>query len=244
MLSLDLPKKRGLFITATDTGVGKTMVAGGIARLLTDEGLQVGVFKPIASGCNRGPYGLVSADAEFLALCIDNADPTTIINPVTYETPAAPIVCEQREDRPVDFEAVASIYKSLCQRKDIIIVEGIGGVRVPVSEGVDVLTLMREFALPVVVIARPNLGTINHTLLTVDAIRAAGLYVAGIVINGFNTATAGVAEETVAEVLRKWTQASILAVVPHDPLSSVEHGKLGQVVLDALMDCDWETLAQ
>lgn len=243
MLSLNLPKKKGLFITATDTGVGKTMIAGGIARLLTDEGLQVGVYKPIASGCNRGPYGLVSTDAEFLAMCIDNADPTTIINPVSYETPAAPIVCEVREDRVVDFEAVASIYRSLCQRKDIVIVEGIGGVRVPISKGVDVLNLMREFALPVVVVARPDLGTINHTLLTADAIRAAGLYVAGIVINGFNAATAGPAEETVAEVLRKWTQAPILAVVPHDPLSSVEHGKLGSVVLDALCDCDWESLA-
>lgn len=243
MLSLDLPKKKGLFITATDTGVGKTMIAGGIARLLTDEGLQVGVFKPIASGCNRGPYGLVSADAEFLATCIDNADPVTTINPVTFETPAAPIVCQVREDRVVDFEAIASIYKSLWQRKDLVIVEGIGGVRVPISNGVDVLNLMREFALPVVVVARPDLGTINHTLLTVDAIRAAGLYIAGIVINGFNTATAGVAEETVAEVLAKWAKAPILAEVPRDPLSSVEHGKLGSVVLDALCDCDWESLA-
>lgn len=244
MLSLKLPHKKGLFITATDTGVGKTMIAGGIARLLTDEGLQVGVFKPIASGCGRGPYGLVSPDAEFLANCIDNADPVTIINPITYETPAAPIVCEVREDRPVDFEAVASIYRSLCQRKDIVIVEGIGGVRVPISEGVDVLDLIRQFALPVVVVTRPDLGTINHTLLTVDAIRSAGLYIAGIVINGFNVATAGVAEETVAEVLYQWAKAPILAVVPRDPLSSVEHGKLGQVVLDALMDCDWEKLAQ
>lgn len=243
MLPLNLPHKKGLFITATDTGVGKTLIAGAIARLLTDAGLRVGVYKPIASGCGRGPYGLVSADAEFLSSCIDNSDPVTIINPISYETPAAPFVCQAKEDRVVDFEAIASIYQSLCQRKDIVIVEGIGGVRVPISDGVDVLTLMREFSLPVVVVARPNLGTINHTLLTVDAIRAAGLFVAGIIINGFSVATAGVAEETVAEVLRKWTKAPILAVVPHDPLSSIEHGKLGPVVLDALIDCDWENLA-
>lgn len=244
MLPLNLPHKKGLFITATDTGVGKTMIAGAIARLLTDEGLRVGAYKPIATGCDRGPYGLVSADAEFLSICINNVDPVTIINPVTYETPAAPFVCEAKEDRVVDFDAIASIYQSMCQRKDIVLVEGIGGVRVPISEGVDVLTLMRQFALPVVVVARPNLGTINHTLLTVDAIRAAGLYVAGIVINGYNTATAGPAEETVAGVLHQWTKAPILAIVPHDPLSSVEHGKLGPVVLDALIDCDWANLAQ
>jgi dethiobiotin synthetase len=242
MLSLDLPKKKGLFITGTDTGVGKTLVAGAIARLLTNEGLQVGIYKPIASGCGHVLGGLVSADAEFLAMCTNHADPVTIINPVSYETPAAPVFCEQRESRAVDFEAIASIYRSMCQRKDVVIVEGIGGVRVPVSEGVDVLDLMRQFALPAVVVARPNLGTINHTLLTVDAIRAVGLNVAGIVINGFSAATAGAAEESVAEILRKWAKAPILAVVPRDPRSSVEHGKLGQVALDALSDCDWAKL--
>jgi dethiobiotin synthetase len=243
MLPLNLPHKKGIFITATDTGVGKTMIAGAVARLLTDEGVRVGAYKPIATGCGRGTYGLVSADAEFLAMCTNNVEPVTVITPITYETPAAPIVCEAKEDRVVDFEAIASIYQSLCQRTDLVLVEGIGGVRVPLSNGVDVLDLMREFALPVVVVARPNLGTINHTLLTVDAIRAAGLYVAGIVINGYNYATAGAAEETAAAILYQWAKAPILAVVPHDPLSSVEHGKLGPVVIDALIDCDWANLA-
>jgi dethiobiotin synthetase len=243
MLPLNLPHKKGLFITATDTGVGKTMIAGAIARLLTDEGARVGAYKPIATGCGRGPYGLVSADAEFMSMCTNNVEPVTVINPITYQTPAAPIVCQAKENRVVDFEAIASIYQSLCQRTDMVLVEGIGGVRVPLSDGVDLLDLMREFALPVVVVARPNLGTINHTLLTVDAIRAAGLYVAGIVINGYNYATAGAAEETVAAILYQWTKAPVLAVVPHDPLSSVEHGKLGPVVVDALVDCDWGNLA-
>jgi dethiobiotin synthetase len=244
MLPLNLPHKKGLFITATDTGVGKTMIAGAIARLLTDEGLRVGAYKPIATGCGRGPYGLVSADAEFLSMCTNNVEPVTVITPITYQTPAAPIVCQTKEDRAVDFEAIVSIYRSLCERTDMVLVEGIGGVRVPLSDGVDLLDLMRQFALPVVVVARPNLGTINHTLLTVDAIRAAGLYVAGIVINGYNYATAGAAEETAAAILHQWTKAPILAVVPHDPLSSVEHGKLGPVVLDALIDCDWANLAK
>jgi dethiobiotin synthetase len=242
-LQLNLPRKKGLFITATDTGVGKTLIAGAIARLLTDQGTRVGVFKPIATGCRRGPCGLLSTDAEFLGMYSNNGDPITIINPITYQTPAAPIVCEVREERPVDFEAIASIYRSMCERMDIVVVEGIGGVRVPLSQGVDLLDLMKQFALPVVVVTRPNLGTINHTLLTVDAVRSAGLHVTGLVINGYNAVTADIAEETVADILRTWAKVPILAVVPKDPRSSVEKGLLGQVVLDALLDNDWSSLA-
>ncbi len=242
-IQLNLPRKKGLFITATDTGVGKTLIAGAIARLLTDQGVRVGVFKPIATGCQCGPHGLVSTDAEFLSMCADNTDLLTIINPISYEIPAAPIVCEIREDRQVDFEAIASIYRSMCERMDIVVVEGIGGVRVPLSKGIDLLDLMKQFALPVVVVARPNLGTINHTLLTVDAVQSAGLHVAGLVINGYNAVTADIAEETVADILRTWAKVPILAVVPKDPRSSVEKGLLGQVVLDALIDNDWSSLA-
>ncbi|MEN8128040.1 MAG: dethiobiotin synthase, partial [Planctomycetota bacterium] len=96
MLNLSLPKKNGLFITGTDTGVGKTLVAGGIAAVLREQGLKVGVFKPIASGC-RNDGGLVSDDTEFLALCADADYSLSVITPVTYKTPAAPVTCVQLE---------------------------------------------------------------------------------------------------------------------------------------------------
>ncbi|MBN1818105.1 MAG: dethiobiotin synthase [Sedimentisphaerales bacterium] len=238
-LNLKLPKARGLFITGTDTGVGKTLVAGGIARVLSRKGVKVGVFKPVASGCRHEREGLVSNDAEFLAFAADTDQPLSVINPVTFAIPAAPVVCEEREKRQVDFEAIAVAYRHLCKVTDFILVEGIGGVRVPISRDVDVLDMMKAFRLPVLVVTRPDLGTINHTLLTLDAIRNAGLALAGLVINGYDTARAGIAEETVADVLREWGRIPLLAVVPRDPASNVEQGRLGRTMMASLERVDW-----
>ena len=102
MFNLELPKKNGLFITGTDTGVGKTLVAGGIAAVLRQQGLKVGVFKPIASGCRHDGM-LISDDTEFLAMCADAEYSLSVITPVTYKTPAAPVTCVQLEGRAIDY---------------------------------------------------------------------------------------------------------------------------------------------
>ncbi|MBN1125043.1 MAG: dethiobiotin synthase [Sedimentisphaerales bacterium] len=237
---LKFPKARGLFITGTDTGVGKTLVTGGIARSLSQKGVKVGVFKPVASGCRHEREGLVSSDAEFLAFASDTDLSLSVINPVTFAIPAAPVVCEEREKRQVDFEAIAIAYRHLCKVSDFVLVEGIGGVRVPISRDVDVLDMMKGFRLPVLVVARPGLGTINHTLLTIDAIRNSGLPLAGLVINGYDTARAGIAEETVADVLKEWGHIPLLAVVPWDPASNVEQGRLSRTVIVSLERVDWQ----
>ena len=242
-LNLGLPDKPGLFITGTDTGVGKTLIAGAIAKILSQEGQKVGVFKPIASGCRREREGLVSPDAEFLAYHSNCDFPLSVISPVCYATPAAPIVCERCESRKVDFEQISAAYQYICDNSDIVIVEGIGGVRVPISDGVDVLDLAGEFKLPVVIVARPNLGTINHTFLTIDSIRLANLELAGIVICGFNELDADVAETTGPEVIARCGRTQILSVVHFDEDSNVDQGLLGQFVIDALSDCDWAKLA-
>ena len=241
--ALDLPKARGLFVAGTDTEVGKTLVAGGIARVLVEQGIKVGVFKPIATGCRRQREGLVSSDAEFLAYCADSDQSLSVINPVSYTISAAPVVCEPREHHTVDFDAIASAYSHLVRNSAFVLIEGIGGVRVPLSAGFDELDLMRAFGLSVVVVTRPNLGTINHTLLTLDAIRRAGLNVAGLVINGYRPARASIAEETAREVLAEWGQTQVLAVVGHDANSDVEAGRIGRTVITTLQQCDWASLA-
>ena len=191
-LELNLPKANGLFITGTDTGVGKTLVAGAIAKILHQAGYSVGVFKPVAT----------------------------------------------------DFAAIQTAYESLCQACDFVIVEGIGGIRVPISGDVDVLELAKAFGLGVVVVARPYLGTINHTLLTIDAVRGAGLNTAGVVISGYEAASATYAEETGADVIAEYGDVEILAIVPHDEDSDVENCRLGDLTVEALTDCDWAALAQ
>ena len=244
MLNLKLPQKNGLFITGTDTGVGKTLIAGGIVFVLRQQGLKVGVFKPIASGCRAEREGLISDDTEFLAMCAETDYPLSVITPVTYKTPAAPITCIDMENRPIDYEALAASYRYLCDACDVVIVEGIGGAMVPIDEEHTVLDLAAEFNLPMVIVARPNLGTINHSLLTIEAVRHAGLSVAGLVISGYNAETADIAEETSPDVICNFSDTPLLAVVPYDVHSNVEHGHLGRPVTEALSLCDWKALSK
>ena len=244
MLNLGLPKKNGLFITGTDTGVGKSLITGGIATILREQGLKVGVFKPIASGCRHDREGLVSDDTEFLALCADADYPLSVITPIVYKTPAAPVTCAQIEGHPVDFEAIAAAYNYLCETCDVVLVEGIGGAMVPVTETETILDLAVVFDLPTVVVVRPNLGTINHSLLTIEAARNAGLPVAGLVVNGYNAETADVPEETSADVICHFSDTNLLSVVPYDEESSVEEGRLGKRILQSLQSCDWDALSK
>ena len=243
-ISLNLPKKTGLFITGTDTGVGKTLIAGAIAKILTDKGLKVGVFKPIATGCNRRWEGLVSGDTKFLSYCANSDLHLSTITPLGYTTPAAPIVSAAREGRPIDFNRIAAAYKDICQNCDIVIVEGIGGVRVPLTMEFDLLDLAIEFDLPVVIVTHPNLGTINHTLMTIDCVRAAELKIAGAVINGYNATEATVAENTAPQIIAQCSGVDILSIVPFDETVNIEEPNLGEFILGSLIDCDWAKLAQ
>lgn len=244
MIEFTFPKFPGFFITATDTEVGKTVIAGAIAQILKEQGKQVGVMKPVASGCRKQREGLVSDDAEFLAMCADSRQPLTTINPVRYEIPAAPVVCEEYEQREFDWGAITASYESLRQSSDVVIVEGIGGVMVPLTAEMTVLDLARAFDMPVVVVARPGLGTLNHTLMTLACLRASGLAVAGVVINGYREYDASIAEQTGPRVIAGFGQTNILAVVPYDETCSVEDGVIGDTVLEALRDIEWHKLSQ
>ena len=243
-MEIDLPKAKGLFITGTDTDVGKTVVAGGIAKILSQSAdRRVGVFKPVASGCRKQREGLVSDDTEFLANCTNCRFSLSEINPVGFITPAAPVVCEEVEHRKVDFEQIATAYKYICQNSDVVIVEGIGGLLVPISKNVDVLEMANWFDLPVVIVARPGLGTINHTLLTIDTARKAGLDLAGVVINGYDVSKADTAIETAPAVIAQWGDTQILSIVPFDEDCDVANGRLGDAIVETLRVTDWAQMA-
>jgi len=243
-INLNLPKKKGLFITGTDTGVGKTLVAGAIAKILADRGFKVGVFKPIATGCYIAWEGLITSDTKFLAHCANSELPLSTITPSGYVTPAAPMVSAEKEHRPIDFAAITQAYKVICETSDIVIVEGIGGVRVPLTAEFDVRHLAAEFDLPMIIVARASLGTINHTLMTVDALRAANLRIAGIIINNYKPLNATFAEEAAPNIMTQCTGANILAVVPFDETVDIEKEIIGQTVIDTLAERDWMKLAE
>jgi len=242
-INLKLPKKSGLFVTGTDTGVGKTLIAGAIAKILTDDGLKVGVFKPIATGCHRAWEGLVSYDTEFLAYCVKSDLPVSTITPISYLTKAGPVVGAAREGIPIDFDKIAAAYKNICKNSDIVIVEGVDGVRVPLTTEFDLLDLAVEFDLPVVIVARPNPGTVNHTLMTIDCVRAAELKIAGVVINGYNVNEETAAGNIAPAVITKFGGVNILSEVPFDETVGLEEPDLGEVIIGSLMDCDWAKLA-
>lgn len=170
---------RGYFVTGTDTGVGKTVVACALARGLARRGLDVGAMKPIETGVGAaGPL-----DALALRDAAGAGDPLADVCPQRFALAAAPTVAAAAEGREVDLDAVRGAWSRLAARHAWLVVEGAGGLLVPAAKGACMADLARELGLPLVVVARGGLGTINHTLLTLEAASARGLPVAGVVIS-------------------------------------------------------------
>lgn len=233
--SIQIP---GLFITGTDTGIGKTVITGAIARHLRLRGRRVAVSKPIASGCVRRREGLVSEDAEYIAHCADTPHPLDIVCPQRFEEPLAPAVAAARAGEVVDWPAVERSLDVMTADADCILVEGAGGIMVPLDETATVLDLIVWCGLPTVVVARPNLGTINHTVLTVHRLRDAGVTVAGVVINRYPADGAGVAEETSPRWIERLARTQVLCLVPEVP----QIGPPPPADISAAIDqVDWES---
>ena len=199
----------GLFILGTGTEIGKTAVAAGLAAALRRWGVNVGVMKPIATGCVKG----FSEDAVWLRRAASVDDPLELINPYRFKTPSAPAVATAREGGRIDFSAIRRAYEHLAARHDIVLVEGIGGLLVPIDGERTVADLIRALDLPALLVTCAQLGTINHTLLTVEAARDAGVDLIGLVLNG-RSRRPSVAERTNPEILRRWTGLPIFGVVP------------------------------
>jgi len=207
------PKLPTLFVTATDTEVGKTVIAGAIADWFRRRGARVAVLKPVATGCVHRREGLVSEDAEFLAHCGDVRFPLDVICPNRYAEPLSPNVAAERAGVPMDWDAVQRSI-DLMSTADVLIVEGVGGVMAPVDVKHTVLDLAQWLDAPTVIVTRPGLGTINHTSLTASALRSVDVRVAGVVVNRYPADRASVAEETNLRQIEKWARSPVLAVVP------------------------------
>lgn len=231
----------GIFVTATDTEVGKTVIAAAIANWFRRRGFRVGVCKPAATGCKHVREGLVSEDAELLAHWADAVAPLDIICPQRFSQPLAPAVAARREGRPMDWEAIQRALNEIAAQSDVMIVEGVGGVMVPMDEKFMVRDMIRWLGLPAVVVARPGIGTINHTVLTASALREAKIRLAGVVINRYPADNASVAEETNLREIEKWSGTPLLAVVADEPFTSPH---LPGGIVAAIDRVDWERLAR
>ena len=229
-----------LLVTGTDTGVGKTVVAGAIANWFHRNGHRVGVLKPAATGCVRRREGLVSEDAEFLAHCADTRFPLDVVCPQRFVEPLAPAVAAERAGAALEWDAIQRSIDAMSRECDVLIVEGVGGVMVPMDAKHTFLDVARWLGSPAVVVARAALGTINHSLLTVNALRQAEVGVAGVVINRYPAETPPTAEETNPRAIQRWGKVPVLCLVPEEGLAGVT---LPGGIVAAIDTVDWETIA-
>jgi dethiobiotin synthetase len=194
-----------LAVTGTDTGVGKTVIAVALIGLLRHRGLRVAAMKPVETGVLPG----APTDAAQLRAAAGGTDRPGDVCPVTYAEPLAPFVAAQRAGRPVNLEALDAAFARLTTGRDAIVVEGAGGLLVPLTERVSYAELFARWRLGLIVVAANRLGAINHVLLTVHAARAAELEIRGVVLNDATDGPADTAAQTNAAAL-----AQLLPGVP------------------------------
>ena len=205
---------KGIFLTGTDSGVGKTFIAGGLARVWSQSGKRVGVMKPIESGCVKSESGLQPQDALFLKEMSHSQDELDLINPYRFEQPLSPSVAADLEGLEIDFKKIEKIYMQLAATYQLTLVEGAGGLLSPLYKNFTNAELIGLLEIPVVVVARDALGTINHTLLTVEYARSQGIHVLGVIINTLS-ATPDPSTKTNAQVIKRLSGVSLLGVVPY-----------------------------
>lgn len=226
--------QESVFITGTDTGVGKTMVAGGLAGAWKEKGHDVGVMKPVAAGGILINGELTSTDLLFMQTALGSSpkDEERLCMPYCLKTPAAPAIAAQVEGVSIIPENIHQAYKVLAKRHEVMIVEGIGGLLVPINWDYLIADLVRDLQLPLLIVCSSRLGTINHTLLTIECAKHRGLEVLGIIINTTpqNSQCPTVAEQTVSEVLEKTAGVPVLGIIPWSNSIDVEAGRIGDAI--------------
>lgn len=241
MVLPNLTKVKGVFVTGTDTGVGKTWIAAGLTAVLRRWGLSACYFKPVQSGCTEENGKLIPTDARFARELAELDEPLELLTPITLRLPLAPGVAAAREGVKVDLDRITQARQELASRYDLLVTEGAGGLYVPLTDtNFLVLDMIQWLRLPLIVVARAGLGTINHTALTVKAALQAGVPVAGVVINRYPERPS-LAEETNPEVIVALTRTPILGKVPEiSPLATPE----GKTAFLAAMEQVCQALAQ
>ena len=243
-------KSPGLFVTGTDTEVGKTVVSCAIAAALRRQrsGVTVGVCKPFATGCRKDREGLVNEDAEALAHFADCRLPLDVINPLRFREPLAPAAAAQNLGVPTDWDELATAVQEIDGYGDAVVAEGAGGLMVPLDADWPELTWLDTglFGLPAVVVARAGLGTLNHTAMTVKLLVDAGVKVAGVVINGYEPDEAAAMSDDASRPsnprwIERMTGVKVLALVPRVGGGQVDpaRGVIAPAVLDAVAAVDW-----
>jgi dethiobiotin synthetase len=206
---------QGIFITGTDTGVGKTYVAVGLIQAVKEKGLSVCPLKPVETGCRVKNGNLIPQDTLRLVKASGVKEPIGLVNPFRMRSPLAPSVASEVEGVAIDRKRIIWSYTRMREKYDLTVVEGAGGIMVPVRGKYLFLDLIRDLNIPLVIVARPGLGTINHTLLTIASAMNEKLNVLGVVINYAVKKRKGLPEKTNPVVIEKLGGVPLLGTIPY-----------------------------
>ncbi|MBA4538172.1 ATP-dependent dethiobiotin synthetase BioD [Bacillus aquiflavi] len=200
----------GFFITGTDTGVGKTIISSGLAAVLKENSIDVGVFKPLLSGTSPDDP---DSDTNLLKRMSQTSLSHEEITPFAFKEPLAPYVAGKYEGKVVNIDDVLSHWNIIKRQHKFFIVEGAGGISVPLGENFLVSHLIKALQLPIIIVARPNLGTFNHTYLTVEYAKSLNMDIAGIVINGASE-NPDISEKTNPALFEELCDVPLLGITP------------------------------
>ena len=193
---------RGFFVTGTDTGIGKTLIACALLHAYARQGKRVAGMKPVAAGAARSAEGLINDDVMMLRAASNVQAPRALVNPYCFEPPIAPHLAAEQAGVAIDLATIASAYQQLASAADVVIVEGVGGFCVPLNCRDDSADLAQRLGLPVILVVGVRLGCLNHALLSALAIRGRGLKLAGWIANRIDPAMAVAAENITALAAR------------------------------------------
>lgn len=201
----------GLFVTATDTEVGKTLVTGGLAGFLREKGVDAGVYKPVQSGHHAND---MDGDAWRLKVLSGVLDDASDICPYAVPEPLAPALALQRAGREVVMADLLTHFTSLAKRHEFMFVEGAGGLAVPYASDCMVIHVAQAMQMPLLIVARPTLGTVNHTVLTIEYARQHGLQVAGVILSGYHSSQNERVKENI-NMIETYGNVRVWGALPH-----------------------------
>ena len=230
-----MTRMRGIFITGTDTGIGKTTVTAALLSRLRRRGHDAVPMKPVQTGCLHGPHGLVASDTEFclsMAALAPSPDEAALMTPYCFEPACSPHLAAERAASHIDLSRIVKDFETLATLHEAVLVEGAGGLLVPLSDEAMMSDLMARLDLPVLLVAKPGLGTLNHTLLSVEAMRNRELQVCAIVTVSCEPDRDLLVQEDNAQTLARLTELPVLGPVPF--MSAVAEGTIDPREFEAL----------
>lgn len=211
--ALEIP---GLIVLPVTAGVGKTLVAGAIADWFRRQGLRVAVCVPVQTGAQHRREGLVSQEAEFLAVCANARHPLDLICPQRYAENYIPAIAARRADRPIDWGAIERSIRLMSQDADIIVIQSPATITTPMDDKHTVLDLITSLMAPVVLVTRGGLEAVNDVTLTAKVLRGANVPTAGFVVNRYPADSPSVDQELSLREIEKWSGCPLLCVIPEE----------------------------